>query len=92
MQQASRSTFGQTRTLFHTSPQLFHSFSTAFLQLCYSLEELVLKLVLKLLYLRRVLFLYKSYIFQENEEDWGEDLGEEVQEEDYFDNKSLLLL
>ena len=55
-----------------------HILPPAFLQLFYSLEELVLKL----LYLRRVLFLYKSYIFQENEEDWGEDLGEEVQEED----------
>ena len=33
-----------------------------------------------------------SHTFQENLEDWGEDLGEEVQEEDYFDNILLLLL
>ena len=37
------------------------------------------------------LCLRATHIFQEELEDWGEDLGEEVQEEDYFDNILFLL-
>ena len=35
-------------------------------------------------------YLSTSNVFQENEEDWGKDFGEEVQEEDFFNNILLL--